>query len=68
MAGCIKKNSNFAVFQKKTECGPAVIKSKNINLKKTNHPYLIEKGSIMYQDEKLIESNDEYVKDQLYVN
>ncbi len=56
----------FAVYKKKPEYGPASIRAKGWNMEKVKTPYLVEKGSSLYIDEKAIESYREKVWEYLY--
>ncbi|MFL2997338.1 MAG: right-handed parallel beta-helix repeat-containing protein, partial [Candidatus Neomarinimicrobiota bacterium] len=61
-------NIGLTAFQKKAEYGPAIIRSKNIVLNDTKKSYLIEKGSFLYLDNKIIDGKDVNLKKQLYNN
>ena len=56
----------FAVYQKKPEFGPASIKMNNLKISKTNVLYWLEKGSVLNLEGKLLEPNQNKVKELLY--
>ncbi|MDD5738598.1 MAG: CotH kinase family protein [Candidatus Pacebacteria bacterium] len=56
----------LAVYQKKSEFGPAQLSIKYLNKINIKRPYLVEEGSIMKVDEKNIKPNDKNVAEELY--
>jgi hypothetical protein len=58
----------FAVFQKKTEYGPASIAIYNFESNNVQVPYLIERESILSVDQKIVEPTDDNVEKILYGN
>lgn len=56
----------FAVYQKKSEFGPGTIEVQNLDIVGVQTPYVVEKGSSLRLDEKIIEGETENVKDLLY--
>ena len=61
-----KCNIGIAVFQKKAEYGPAFIRGSNIMVNDTKNSYLVEKGSRITLNDKVIEGDKENIKEQIY--
>jgi len=58
--------TGLAVFQKKSEFGPATIKIKELSMSNVGKPYLVEKGSSLSVNGKEVEPNSTGVKHILY--
>jgi len=58
----------FAVYQKKSEYGPASIRINGTSMANVDLPYLNEMGSFLTVDKKVIAATKENVKDILYGN
>jgi hypothetical protein len=56
----------FSVYEKKSEFGPAKISVTNVELYSNKKDYLVEKGSTLLIDEKIILGNKEKVYEILY--
>lgn len=56
----------FTAFQKKSEYGPAEINVSSVRFKNVEMPYLIESGSLMIVDQKVVGKSNEKVRDMLY--
>lgn len=63
-------NSNFGyvIFRKKPEFGPAEIYSKKLKLKNVLTEHLVEKGSILYNDNTIIKGSNKKVANRFYIN
>lgn len=56
-----------AVFQKKPEFGPAEVKILNLLIENAASEFLVEKGSVLEIDGRVIEDKEVNLKDELYV-
>jgi len=56
----------FAVYQKKAEFGPAAIEALNANLSLNKNNYIVEKGSSLSVNEKIVLGNEKEVYKKLY--
>jgi hypothetical protein len=56
----------FALFQKKSEFGPALVSANQLEMSNVKVPYLIEKNSKMSVDNQIVEPNAENIEGMLY--
>ncbi|MBI1937695.1 MAG: CotH kinase family protein [Ignavibacteriales bacterium] len=56
----------FTAYQKKPEYGPSSIEADNVAMANVGAPYLIEKKSTVIIEGKIIEPNENKIKDMLY--
>ncbi len=56
----------LAVYQKKPEFGPAELLIETLSQEKVGQFYLVEEGSVLTVDKKIINSNDKAVAEKLY--
>lgn len=63
VSGC---EIGFAIYQKKSEFGPASINIENLDMQDVNIPYLVEENSKIIVDDEEIKSSQKNVKEVLY--